>query len=181
MNERTTILALGARLVIREVPSAAEATAALARLTPAVFGMDVVKAGVSLTTYFAAEAAAKEGCCAVLSGGGSEEILAGYARHAARPADAAALGISGLRSLHHRDLQRDHAAARLHGLEMHHPFLSAHVVAFAHSLPGRLKILPGGGGGVELHLQSHTHSHRYAVSSTVGKIFKVEFITVSQY
>jgi hypothetical protein len=38
-----TPLAIGVRLLVREVATVAEATAALARLMPAVRGMDVVK------------------------------------------------------------------------------------------------------------------------------------------
>ena len=86
---RTAAAAMGARLLVEEVNATDErrAAAALARIAPAVYGMDVVKAGVALTTYFAAKACAAEGCCAVFSGGGSEELLAGYARHAASTED----------------------------------------------------------------------------------------------
>ena len=117
---RTAAAAMGARLLVEEVNATDEAAAALARIAPAVYGMDVVKAGVALTTYFAAKVCAAEGCCAVFSGGGSEELLAGYARHAARPEDEKGLGLSGLRSMYHRDLQRDHAAAGLWGLAVYH-------------------------------------------------------------
>ena len=144
---------MGARLLVEEVNATDEAAAALARIAPAVYGMDVVKAGVALTTYFAAKACAAEGCCAVFSGGGSEELLAGYARHAARPEDEKGLGLSGLRSMYHRDLQRDHAAAGLWGLAVYHPFLSSYVAPVAYRFPGRMKILPANspkrGSGLE--------------------------------
>ena len=150
---RTAAAAMGARLLVEEVNTTDEAAAALARIAPAVYGMDVVKAGVALTTYFAAKACAAEGCCAVFSGGGSEELFAGYARHAARPEDEKGLGLSGLRSMYHRDLQRDHAAAGLWGLAVYHPFLSSYVAPVAYRFPGRMKILPANspkrGSGLE--------------------------------
>jgi len=135
--------ALGVELRVAEICDLAEIEAALASLAMSVVDMDVVKAGVALTTHFACRLAAEAGCTIVLSGGGSEELLAGYARHAARPDDATLLGESGLRSLYHRDLQRDHAAATAHGLELRHPFLHNAVSAYAHALPVKLKLAHG--------------------------------------
>ena len=58
-----------------------------------------------------------------------------------------------MRSMYHRDLQRDHAAAGLWGLAVYHPFLSSYVAPVAYQLPGRMKILPANspkrGSGLE--------------------------------
>ena len=99
-----------------------------------------------MTTYFACDAARSANCAGVLAGGGSEELLAGYARHAQRPTrDIDEMSASGLRSLHRRDLQRDHAVCVSHGLSGHAPFLSAYVAPHAAlEIPSRLKLLPGG-------------------------------------
>ena len=98
---------------------------------------------VALPVYFAARALARNNCAAALAGGGSEEVMCGYARHSARPRDAQNLGLSGLRSLHYRDLQRDAAATTLHGVPAYQPFLSGFVVEYAQNLPTRLKLKPG--------------------------------------
>ena len=115
---------LGATFVLEEVRDINEVIDALRELHGVVHGMDVVKAGVALPVYFAARALARNNCAAALAGGGSEEVMCGYARHSARPRDAQNLGLSGLRSLHYRDLQRDAAATTLHGVPAYQPFLS---------------------------------------------------------
>jgi len=115
---------LGATFVLEEVKDIHEVIDALRELHGVVHGMDVVKAGVALPVYFAARALARNNCAAALAGGGSEEVMCGYARHSARPRDAQNLGLSGLRSLHYRDLQRDAAATTLHGVPAYQPFLS---------------------------------------------------------
>ena len=134
---------LGATFVLEEVRDINEVIDALRELHGVVHGMDVVKAGVALPVYFAARALARNNCAAALAGGGSEEVMCGYARHSARPRDAQNLGLSGLRSLHCRDLQRDAAATTLHGVPAYQPFLSGFVVEYAQNLPTRLKLKPG--------------------------------------
>ena len=140
---RAAALKLGARFELEEVSRISEVIDALRALHRVVHGMDVVKAGVALPVYFAARALARTGCAAALAGGGSEEVMCGYARHSARPRDAQNLGLSGLRSLHHRDLQRDSAATTIFGVPAYQPFLSGLVAEFAQNLPTRLKLKPG--------------------------------------
>ena len=140
---RAAAAMLGARFELEDVSDIREVIDALRALHRAVHGMDVVKAGVALPVYFAARALARTRCAAALAGGGSEEVMCGYARHSARPRDAQNLGLSGLRSLHHRDLQRDSATTTMHGLPTYQPFLSGLVVEFAQNLPTRLKLKPG--------------------------------------
>ena len=140
---RAAAAMLGARFELEDVSDIREVIDALRALHRAVHGMDVVKAGVALPVYFAARALARTRCAATLAGGGSEEVMCGYARHSARPRDAQNLGLSGLRSLHHRDLQRDSATTTMHGLPTYQPFLSGLVVEFAQNLPTRLKLKPG--------------------------------------
>ena len=136
---RAAAAMLGARFELEDVSDIREVIDALRALHRAVHGMDVVKAGVALPVYFAARALARTRCAAALPGGGSEEVMCGYARHSERPRDAQNLGLSGLRSLHHRDLQRDSATTTMHGLPTYQPFLSGLVVEFAQNLPTRLK------------------------------------------
>ena len=132
-------------LLKREVGSVAEVAAALARLSPALCHLDVDKARLALSTYFAAQALRERNCRCVFSGGGAEALLNGVdgdvlgAR--ASETDEASLELSALRALFHAELQRDHAAAHAHGMEIHHPFLSAFVAKFALDLPGRMKRL----------------------------------------
>ena len=140
---RAAAAMLGARFELEDVSDIREVIDALRALHRAVHGMDVVKAGVALPVYFAARALARTGCAAALAGGGSEEVMCGYARHSARPRDAQNLGLSGLRSLHHRDLQRDSAATTIFGVPAYQPFLSGLVAEFAQNLPTRLKLKPG--------------------------------------
>jgi len=140
---RNAALTLGARFELEEVSEIREVIDALRALHRVVHGMDVVKAGVALPVFFAARALARSGCAAALAGGGSEEVMCGYARHSARPRDAQNLGLSGLRSLHHRDLQRDAAATTTFGLPAYQPFLSGLIAEFAQNLPTRLKLKPG--------------------------------------
>jgi hypothetical protein len=136
---------LGVKLIVREVGSVAEVAAALARLAPVLCHLDVEKAKTALSTYFAAEALKNAHCGCVFGGGGAESLLAGVdgdvdgARASAR--DETSLELSSLRCLFHAQLQRDHAAAYHHDMEIHHPFLSAFVAKFALDVPGRMKRL----------------------------------------
>jgi len=119
-----------------------ETLADVYELAPIIADVNVVKMGVALTFSAACREAASQGCSVVLSGGGSEELLSGYHwRHLQRPPEAShAAGLSGLRSMYHRDLQRDFAVGAMHGQFFLHPYLDADVAPFALALPPDSKV-----------------------------------------
>ena len=132
-------------LIIREVGSVAEVTSALARLAPSLCHLDTAKAKTALATYFASEALKNRDCIAILGGGGADGLLNGVELDVddtrASAADELTLELSNLRNVFHKELQRDHAACNLHGLELFRPFLSAFIAQFALDVPGRMKRL----------------------------------------
>jgi len=125
---------------------------------------NVVKGGVGMTMLAACRLAAEEGVAFVLSGLGSEELFAGYRRHASQAAegqqdDGVPAGINrecvaGLRQMYQRDLQRDHAVGELVGVRILFPFLDDDLVREALNVPAKHKL------GQEYHdLVASTHTH----------------------
>ncbi|CAJ1454300.1 unnamed protein product [Effrenium voratum] len=116
-----------------------EAEELLLRCAPVVADWNSVKAAVGMTMLDACRLAAKDGLRVVLSGLGSEEAFAGYARHlracAAGDAATAKDRTLGLASMWHRDLQRDFAVAAQAGVEIRYPFLDDDLLALALKLP----------------------------------------------
>ena len=103
---------------------------------------DVVKIGVGTVAYAATELAIKDGARVLLSGLGSEEIFAGYDRHA-KAEDINAECWKGLRAMWERDLTRDAAIAKALGAEYRAPFLDEELIRAAMRVPGNLKIVGG--------------------------------------
>lgn len=118
---------------------------------------NVVKVGVALPFFFSSALAEKDGCKVLLSGLGSEEIFAGYERHA----NSAGIGIkghdkldyeeyslknvnkeclSGLLQIHERDLYRDDVVTMYNKTELRLPFLDKSLVDFALKIPAKYKI-----------------------------------------
>ncbi len=100
---------------------------------------DVVKVCVALPFYCAAELAKKDEQKVLLSGLGSEELFAGYHRHAAAK-NVNAECLNGLSYLWERDLYRDDLVTMAHTLELRLPFLDYALIKYALSIPSGYKL-----------------------------------------
>lgn len=125
---------MGLDLEVRE-PSLAEVEEEVPGVVDAISSASPVKVGVALPAWFAAP---KEDV--VLSGLGSEQLYAGYAR---MQGDLNEEGLSGLRALYHQDLYRDGVVAAHEDAEIRFPFLDRDLVAHALSVPGDMKVRDG--------------------------------------
>ncbi|MBI4438556.1 asparagine synthase C-terminal domain-containing protein [Candidatus Woesearchaeota archaeon] len=105
-----------------------------------LLGMDdVVNVGVGCVAYAAASMAKEDGIRFLFSGLGSEEIFAGYRRHAmARDVNAECW--SGLVNMWSRDLIRDCSIAGSLGVQVATPFLDRQLIIEAMRVPGNEKI-----------------------------------------
>ncbi len=103
---------------------------------------NVVKVGVGAVFYEAMKLAKEDNVKAVFTGLGSEEIFAGYERHA-NANDINKECWQGLLSMWERDLKRDHSIARALGFELKTPFLDKDVIKTAMMVPGEFKISEG--------------------------------------
>jgi len=111
----------------------------LKKLMKIIPNPDVVKAGVGLTFFTALEEAKKDNVKTVFSGLGSEEIFAGYQRHA-QASNINEECIEGLKSLHDRDLSRDEAILDYFGMKLALPFLNHELMSYSLRIPGKYKI-----------------------------------------
>ncbi len=88
---------------------------------------DIITVGVGCVTYAAARAAQQDGCTAIMTGLGSEELFAGYDRHlkALEQGYEAvhAECIGGLQQMRSRDIVRDVSIAQHFKLDIMMPFL----------------------------------------------------------
>ncbi len=104
---------------------------------------DVVKVGVALPFYFAAQQAQMDGQRILLSGLGSEELFAGYQRHRdilKKEGNVNAECLQGLAQMWERDLYRDDLVTMAHAVELRLPFLDHDLIRFALSIPAKWKI-----------------------------------------
>lgn len=114
----------------------------LKKIVPLIEDTNVVKVGVALTFYLAAEMAKEDGCKVLFSGLGSEEIFAGYERHK-KSENINKECISGLLKMYERDLYRDDVISMDNSLELRVPFLDSALVSYALKIPPQLKIVNG--------------------------------------
>jgi len=120
-------------LPLRKVPEY------LKKVVPLIEDTSVVKVGVALTFYVACEQAKKDGCKAIFSGLGSEEIFGGYQRHK-ESSDINKECILGLMKMYERDTYRDDVVSMYHGLELRVPFLDKELVSYSLRIPSANKI-----------------------------------------
>lgn len=104
--------------------------------------LDVVSLGVGAVELAAIELAVLDGTRVLMGGLGSEELFAGYARHA-QAKDINQECWAGLFNMHARDLVRDAAIAQHLHVELLTPFLDPALIAAAMRIPGDAKIVVG--------------------------------------
>lgn len=105
-------------------------------------GANVMKVGVASVVYAAAEFAKKDNIKIFFSGLGSEEIFAGYERHA-NSKDINEECWEGLKTMYERDFLRDFSVAKKLNFEVLAPFLEKEVIKIAMQIPGTEKIKKG--------------------------------------
>ena len=106
---------------------------------------DVTKVSVGAVLYAAGKLAVNDKIFSLFGGLGSEEIFAGYQRHAEalQQSNYEALHKecwSGLKNMWSRDLVRDFTIAKSMGLELRTPFLDKEVIQYAMSIHPMYKI-----------------------------------------
>ncbi|HLC66853.1 MAG TPA: asparagine synthase-related protein [Candidatus Nanoarchaeia archaeon] len=104
--------------------------------------VDVVSLGVAAVEIAAVELAQQDGTNILMGGLGSEEIFAGYERHA-HAAEVNAECWQGLENMYVRDLVRDAAVAKHCGVQFVTPFLDSELIVAAMRIPGSGKIAKG--------------------------------------
>ena len=130
---------LGLRLVKR-IYDYAEAKRIIAK-TIAMLGGNAnpINVAVGSVIVAAAEVAEKEGVHVLFSGLGSEEIYAGYERHA-KAANVHEECWQGLKNMYSRDLVRDSAIGEKLGLDVLTPFLDSEVIVCSMKFPASAKL-----------------------------------------
>lgn len=119
---------------------------------------NVTKVGVALPFFIASELANKDNLKIIFSGLGSEEIFAGYERHATSAGigkhgydelegyESLDIGnvnkecLSGLTQIHERDLYRDDVVTMYNQIELRLPFLDKDLINYALKIPPKYKI-----------------------------------------
>lgn len=106
---------------------------------------DVMKVGVAVPFYWAAEVAGKLGFHVLLAGQGADELFGGYHRYLHEYAMGGAEKVReamfhDTAMSYETNFQRDEAVCAYHKVDLRLPFVDAEVVRFALSLPVDLKI-----------------------------------------
>lgn len=101
--------------------------------------VDVVSVGVGAVTYAVAEMAKEDKREIVMTGLGSEELYAGYERHA-KSSDVHEECWKGLKGMYERDLLRDLPIVESFGLEASAPLLDDDVIEYSMLIDPKLKI-----------------------------------------
>jgi asparagine synthase (glutamine-hydrolysing) len=109
------------------------------KIIPLIESTNVVKVGVALPFYLAAEQAKKDKVKVLFSGLGSEEIFAGYERHE-KSSNINKECLSGLRKIYERDLYRDDVVTMANTIELRLPFLDKSLVDYALKIPEKYKL-----------------------------------------
>jgi diphthine-ammonia ligase len=132
-------------LSMKEVP------AKIKKIVPLIESTNVVKVGVALPFFIAAEQAKKDGVRVLFSGLGSEEIFGGYERHA----KAQSLNkecLFGLKKMYERDLYRDDIVTMANTMELRLPFLDKDLIEYCIKIPEEHKIKDINGVSVKKYI-----------------------------
>ncbi len=128
-----------------KIVSLAEIEKIIPFLIPIIEANDPIRVGVALPFYFSCQEALKDGCKVMLSGLGSEELFAGYQRHADVLHKNGYTAINkecllGLQQIWERDLYRDDLLTMHFQQELRLPFLDKELISFALQIPAPMKI-----------------------------------------
>ncbi len=110
----------------------------------AIEELNLMKLGVGMPAYIAAEMAHQDGLKVMLSGQGADELFAGYHRYLKlymEKGEEAHQNLEGdVYNLYHVNLQRDDAVSMASGVELRVPFLDLDVINIAMNIPMKYKI-----------------------------------------
>ena len=116
-------------------------------LTPvldAIEEFNIMKIGVGMPAYIAAEMAHEEGLKVMLSGQGADELFAGYNRYLGFYEEKGELTQEDLKkdilNLYHVNLQRDDAVTMANSIELRVPYLDLDIINTAINIPMKYKI-----------------------------------------
>jgi len=106
---------------------------------------DVMKLGVAIPLFWAAEVASHIGCRVLLAGQGSDELFGGYHKYLTEYKRG---GVKAVQKAmfhdfvmsHETNFQRDNPVCAFHKVELRLPYVDREVVRFALSLPVNFKI-----------------------------------------
>lgn len=126
-------------LVLKEIILDLDMTERIIKKIIPIVGTDIVKVGVGAVMYAAMQEAKKDKIRFLFSGLGSEEIFAGYLRHA-ESKDINKECWNGLKIMHERDLIRDCKIAKHFNISILMPYLDKDVIIHAMQIPGSRKI-----------------------------------------
>ncbi|MHA2369489.1 MAG: diphthine--ammonia ligase [Candidatus Hodarchaeales archaeon] len=130
-------------LELREIEVSVEETKkALPTIVPLLEEATVMKVGVALPVYFAAQRAAADGFKVLFSGMGADELFAGYYRQTMSTAVNEDC-LSAIRGNYERNTYRDDVITMNLGIELRVPYLDPDVVSYALRIPPTHKIREG--------------------------------------
>lgn len=110
----------------------------------AIEEFNLMKLGVGMPTYIAAEMAHKDGLKVMLSGQGADELFGGYHRYLKFYKEKGEFSQEDLKkdilNLYHVNLQRDDAVTMANGVELRVPYLDMDIINTAINIPMKYKI-----------------------------------------
>ncbi len=134
---------LGLEVVFREI-GYEEVASAVDKVLYAIEEPSPLKLSIAIPIFLAAELAKANGEKVLLTGQGSDELFAGYARYVALSNNELRRELRrDFENLYRVNLERDDKAAMAAQIELLHPYLDRRVVEVALSLPPELKIAQG--------------------------------------
>lgn len=110
----------------------------------AIEEFNIMKLGVGMPAYIAAEMAHSDGLKVMLSGQGADELFGGYHRYLKSYEDNGELAQEDLKNdilnLYHVNLQRDDAVTMANSVELRVPYLDLDIINTAMNIPMKYKI-----------------------------------------